>query len=134
MATINLSHPAATVKPVVDLPDGNVLTNEMSGFTFKISGGASTITLPEPKSGFQAKFLVTGATTGAIDISAPTGHEDKLEGSVIVNGAVVDVDARDTISFASGPNIGDFIEIFSDGTNYLVFGNALDASKITVAG
>jgi hypothetical protein len=131
MATTTYSHPSAIAKPIVDLPDGDVLTNDMSGFTFKISGGANTVTLPEPKSGFQAKFLVTAATTGDISIQTPSGHRDTLEGSLIVAGAAITVDAADEINFVSGGNIGDFVEIFSDGTSYYVFGVALASGQIT---
>jgi len=109
------------------------LTAADSGKVFKLSGGAATITLPAPKEGLQLKFVVSAATTGAIVIETPTDHRDKLEGSLIVAGVVADVDAADKITVASGANIGDFVEIESDGTNYFAFGNALAAGKLAAA-
>jgi hypothetical protein len=44
----------------------------------------------------------------------------------------VDADARDVITFvATAENIGDFVEVWSDGTSWFVFGNALTAGGIT---
>jgi len=58
-----------------------------------------------------------------------------MEGSMIVAGAVVDVDAADQINFvATAENIGDFVEVFSDGTYWHVFGNALTAGALTATG
>tara|TARA_R100001015_G_C4613754_1_gene169465 strand:- start:381 stop:791 length:411 start_codon:yes stop_codon:yes gene_type:complete len=113
---------------------GSSLTSADSGKVFKVSGSGGTVTLPAPKAGFNARFVTTGAMDTANTVIAG-GTADKMEGSLIVAGAVVDVDAADQINFVHGSsNLGDFVDIWSDGTNYYVFGNALTSGGITATG
>ena len=79
---------------------------------------------------------LTGADSGKIfKVSGSGGTADVMEGSLIVAGAVVDVDAADQINFVHGSsNLGDFIDIWSDGSNYYVFGNALSSGALTATG
>ena len=113
---------------------GSTLTTADSGKTFKVSGSGGTVTLPAPTEGWKARFVTTGAMDTANTIIAG-GTADKMEGSMIVAGAVVDVDAADQINFVHGSaNLGDFIDVWSDGSNYYVFGNALSSGAITATG
>jgi hypothetical protein len=58
-----------------------------------------------------------------------------MEGSIIVAGAVVDVDAADQLNFVhTADNLGDYVDIWSDGSKYFVFGNALNSGGITATG
>tara|TARA_R100001440_G_scaffold1479_6_gene4824 strand:+ start:3393 stop:3803 length:411 start_codon:yes stop_codon:yes gene_type:complete len=115
---------------------GGTLTAADSGKVFKVSGTGGTVTLPEPFAGLQLKFVTTGDLSSANTvIAAPTAGADKIEGSLIVAGSVVDVDAADQINFVHGSdNLGDFVEITSDGTNYFAFGNALNSGGLTATG
>ena len=113
---------------------GSSLTGADSGKIFKVSGSGGTVTLPAPKEGFNCRFVTTGAMDTANTVIAG-GTADKMEGSLIVSGAVVDVDAADQINFVHGSsNLGDFIDIWSDGSNYYVFGNALSSGALTATG
>ena len=80
------------------------------------------------------KFVTTGGLTTANTVIAG-GTADVMEGSIIVAGAVVDVDAADQLNFVhTADNLGDFVEIISDGSNYYVSGNALNSGGITATG
>jgi len=113
---------------------GSTLTAADSGKTFKVSGSGGTVTLPAPTEGFNVRFVTTGGLDTAHTVIAG-GTADKMEGSLIVAGAVVDVDAADQINFVhSADNLGDFVDIWSDGSNYYVFGNALTSGALTATG
>ena len=113
---------------------GSALTAADSGKVLKVSGSGGTVTLPAPTAGFQIRFVTTGAMDTANTVIAG-GTADKMEGSLIVAGAVVDVDAADQINFVHGSsNLGDFVDIWSDGSNYYVFGNALSSGALTATG
>jgi len=113
---------------------GSTLTTADSGKVFKVSGSGGTVTLPAPTAGWNAKFVTSGAMDTANTVIAG-GTADKMEGSMIVAGAVVDVDAADQINFVHGSsNLGDFIDVWSDGSNYYVFGNALTSGGLTATG
>ena len=104
-----------------------------SGKTFLISGTGYTVTLPAPTAGWSAKFIVAAAFTTDCVIQTPADNRDILNGGVIVNGAIVEADAVDQVTFEDGAeSIGDHIEISSDGTSYFLSGNGNAASPITV--
>jgi hypothetical protein len=104
-----------------------------SGKVFKISGTGYTVTLPAPSAGWKAKFIVSGAFSTDFVVQSPASNRDTINGGVIVNGAIVEADAVDRVTFEDdAESIGDFIEIHSDGTNYFLFGNGNAASSITV--
>jgi hypothetical protein len=107
-----------------------------NGKTFILNAAAGvTITLPAvTTTGWRAKFI-TGAAFATTNFVVACAEGDKMEGSMIVAGAVVDVDAADQINFvATAENIGDFVEVFSDGTYWHVFGNALTTGGLTATG
>ena len=111
------------VEKYQDITIGETYTMADSGKTIKVSGTGGTVTLPAPTEGFNIRFVTTGGTA------------DVMEGSIIVAGAVVDVDAADQLNFVhTADNLGDFVEIISDGSNYYVSGNALNSGGITATG
>ena len=104
-----------------------------SGKVFKISGTGYTVTLPAPSAGWKAKFIVSAAFSTDFVVQSPASNRDTINGGVIVNGAIVEADAVDRVTFEDdAESIGDFIEIHSDGTSYFVFGNGNAASSISV--
>ena len=104
-----------------------------SGKVFKISGTGYTVTLPAPTAGWKAKFVVSAAFTTDFVVQSPASNRDTINGGVIVNGAIVEADAVDKVTFEDGAeSIGDFIEISSDGSSYFLFGNGNASSSITV--
>ena len=106
-------------------------TIAQSGTTFLVATG-TTSTLPAATDGLVLRFLISGAfdTTNFIIDSA---EGDNIEGALIVAGAVVDCDAEDQINFvADGENLGDYIELRSDGTSWFIGSSgALTAGKLT---
>jgi glycerol kinase len=122
------------VEKYQDITIGETYTMADSGKTIKVSGTGGTVTLPAPTEGFNIKFVTTGGLTSANTVIAG-GTADVMEGSIIVAGAVVDVDAADQLNFVhTADNLGDFVEIISDGSNYYVSGNALNSGGITATG
>tara|TARA_A100000172_G_scaffold80274_1_gene69365 strand:+ start:346 stop:762 length:417 start_codon:yes stop_codon:yes gene_type:complete len=104
-----------------------------SGKIFKISGTGYTITLPAPSAGWKAKFIVVAAFSTDFVVQTPADNRDIINGGVIVNGAIVEADAVDRVTFEDdAESIGDYIEIHSDGTNYFLQGNGNAASSISV--
>tara|TARA_E500000081_G_C5998476_1_gene290057 strand:- start:338 stop:754 length:417 start_codon:yes stop_codon:yes gene_type:complete len=104
-----------------------------SGKTFLISGTGYTITLPEATAGAKYKFQVAAAFGTDMVVQTPSTQRDTMSGSLIVAGAVVDADAVDRVTFEDGAErIGDFIELSSDGSVWMLFGNGAQSSSITV--
>lgn len=110
------------------------LTIAESGKTFYLSGGQATYTLPATSTadGVVYRFVVSGSMTGTSTIATDSGG-NAIEGTLIVAGAVVDCDAEDTITFVvDGENVGDFLELRSNGTNWFIGASgALTAGKLT---
>lgn len=116
-------------------PTGAVtLTAAQSGFNVLLNAAAGfAITLPAVAAGLRYRFTVAAAFASTNFTVVVPGGSNLIEGSIIVAGAVVDADAEDTINFvATAENIGDFVEVWSDGTSWFIFGNALTAGGITV--
>lgn len=111
------------------------LTAADSGKTIILNAtGGAVVTLPAKSAGLKFKFIV-GAAFATTNWEITSAEGDNLEGSIIVAGAVVDVDAADKINFvATAENIGDFAEVFCDGTYWHTFGNALTATAMTATG
>jgi|TARA_Y100000114_G_scaffold91294_1_gene84803 glycerol kinase len=133
-----LTHVNNDVKRIFDkyeaITVGSSLTLADSGKVFKVSGTGGTVTLPAVSEGFIVRFVTTGGLTSANTVIAG-GTSDVMEGSIIVAGAVVDVDAADQLNFVhTADNLGDYVDIWSDGSKYFVFGNALNSGGITATG
>lgn len=103
--------------------------------TFILGDAApGTITLPAvTNTGFKCRVICGFAiTTNAVVASA---EGDNIEGAVMVASTVVGVDAADQINFvATAENIGDEIELISDGTYWHVRGSALTTGALTATG
>lgn len=111
----------------------NTLTVAESGKVSYLSGGAATSTLPAVASsdGVVFRFVVGAAVSADIHIASAEG--DNIEGSLMVAGAIVDCDAIDRIDIiADGENLGDYVELRSNGTKWFITAsNALSSSKMT---
>tara|TARA_R100000742_G_C4278798_1_gene102099 strand:- start:940 stop:1356 length:417 start_codon:yes stop_codon:yes gene_type:complete len=104
-----------------------------SGKVFRISGTGYTLTLPAPTAGWKAKFVVAAAFSTDFVVQSPSDNRDTINGGVMVNGAIVEADAVDRVTFEDdAESIGDYIEIHSDGTSYFLWGNGNAASSISV--
>lgn len=114
------------------------LTASQSGTHFLLSGsnGLTTITLPAVSdAGTNFSFHVNGAlATGNVVITS--AEADNIEGTLIVAGAVVDCATNDVITFVTdGENVGDYVEIVSDGTQWLIVDSGvLTSAKMTCSG
>lgn len=103
-----------------------------SGTTYYVSASGTTITLPAVADGLYFRFAVNGAITDA-NVVIDSAEGDNIEGTLIVAGAVVDCAAEDQINIVyDGENIGDYVELYSDGSQWLIGDSgALTASKLT---
>ncbi len=114
----------------------NVIAATETGTTYYISTTGAAYTLPAVavSNGVVLRFVVAAAFSTDAVITSAAG--DDIEGSLIVAGAVVDCDAADTITFEDGvENLGDFVEVRSNGTKWFVTqSNSLTAVSLTCAG
>lgn len=113
----------------------STLTSADAGKTFFVTSVSSTeyyLPASNTASGLNYKFVVGGALTGDLVIKTHAA-EKVIEGALIVAGAVVDCAAEHTITFVSdGENVGDYVELYSDGTYwYIGDSGALTSSKLT---
>lgn len=114
------------------------LTAAQSGTTFHLTQATGTaLVLPAVASsaGVTYRFVI-GAAFSTSNYTVTSAEGDNVEGSLIVAGAVVDCDANDVITFVNdGENIGDFVDLYSDGTYwYIGASGGLTASKLTCSG
>lgn len=110
------------------------LTKDDNGKVFFLNNATGvTVTLPAVTNiGWRAKFIV-GAVFATTNFIVASAEGDNMEGSFLVAGVVVVGDAEDQINFvASAEDIGDWAEVISDGTSWLMFGNAAATGGITV--
>lgn len=108
------------------------LTAKDSGKTIILSNATGeAITLPDVEEGLKYKFIVGLAfDTSAWTITAAS---KVIQGTVLVNGASVLGANEDIITFAhAAENVGDWVEIVSDGTNWYVSGVGSAAASITL--
>jgi hypothetical protein len=128
---------SATIKEATTVT-GNTLTDTItvpeSFTTFYAGASTTTYTLPAVASsaGVVLRFVIaTAFATSNVIIDSAEG--DNIEGALIVAGAVVDCNAVDQINFVNdGENLGDFVELRSNGTNWFIAASgALTASKLT---
>lgn len=119
----------ATIKTV---SADTTLTAADSGKTIILSNATGeAITLPAVANGLQYKFIVGLAfATSAWTVTAAS---KVIQGTVVVNGASVLGSNEDIITFAhAAENVGDWVYIVSDGTNWYVSGVGSAASSITL--
>jgi len=119
---------------VETISTARTLTASDSGKLFTLSAAAGVaITLPAVTvTGFRARFTVGAAfATTNFTVVAPTAV---IQGSADVNSTLVPAANETTISFvATAETVGDYIEIYSDGTNFYAYGIAAAAGGITFA-
>ncbi len=122
---------------VKDVTGATTLTAADNGkiISLNAAGGAG-ITLPSATDnpGWTAKFVVSAlfATSDWVITADPT---DSLEGCLNIASTLTTVDAADSVTFEEGAdNIGDWIEVVSDGTSWLVYGVGLNSSSLSSTG
>ena len=108
------------------------LTASDSGVFFTLSAAAGAqITLPSVAiAGWKARFTIglAFATTNWTLKSAT----NVIQGSADVNSTLVPGANENTISFVStAETVGDYIDIYSDGTNFYAYGIGAAAGAIT---
>lgn len=110
-----------------------VLTAAQSGLDIYLNAAAGfAITLPAVAAGLRFRFTVAAAfATTAFTIVTP-GGANLIFGQAVVDGAIVAASAEDTITFVDSAELpGDFVELWSDGTSWFVFGAGTTAGSIT---
>jgi hypothetical protein len=128
-------HPAEVTKavrrwlnPIVTLSAASSLGHSDSGKVFVLSAATEFVTtLPTPKKGWRAKFIVGAAPAGASYRIVTSSSANVIQGQVCsaedAAGSVVTAADADTITFADGLAIvGDYVEMISDGTNFYISG------------
>ena len=111
-----------------------------SGKVFGVDqDSAYEITLPLVSAvgpGWNVKFILTTVGANAVTIANNTA-EDTIVGYTSGGdggtGSSTDSTAVDEIVFISGAQLGDCVEIFCDGTNYLTRATAHDVAHITIS-
>ena len=111
-----------------------------SGKVFGVDqDSAYEITLPLVSAvgpGWYVKFILTTVGAHAVTIANNTA-EDTIVGYTSGGdggaGSSTDSTAVDEIVFISGAQLGDCVEIFCDGTNYLTRATAHDVAHITIS-
>ena len=134
MATTHFSGPVAvgagsikTISAAYTVP-----ANE-NGMTYILNASeGANITLPSPAAGLRYSFIV-GATFATTDwIITATGAI--MEGSVQEAGAIQAVASATTINLELGTEtVGDTLSVISDGTNWYVTGDFVQALSVTPA-
>ena len=137
MGTTHFSGPLAVGSGKVEaITAGKTLTADDNGKVFILSDAASgDITIPAVATniGFECKVICGFAITSASALISAEG--DNIEGSIVVNGAQVDVDAADQLNFVqTAENIGDWVSVISDGTYWYAEGVGHGAGAITATG
>lgn len=116
----------------------SILTIADSGTTFIISGSGTAFTLPAvaTANGVNYRFVVGGAISTYASSTINSAAGDDIEGSLMVAGVIQDCNAADIITIGSEfENIGDFVEIMSNGTYWFVLSsNALTANELACSG
>ncbi len=125
------------LRPVTISTADTTVTKAQSGTIFETTTAGVDWTLPAvaTSAGAHYRFAISGAfaTTNVTVVSA---EGDNIEGSLIVAGAVVDCDANDVVTFVNdGENIGDFVDLYSDGTSWIIGSSGgLTSAKMTCSG
>ena len=119
--------------PVAVIGAARTVVASETGTTFILTTSGTdgaAITLPGVSIGLNYRF-VTGAAFATTDWTIVSAT-DTIEGSAIVAGLHVPAENENTISFvASAETIGDYVDIFSDGTSWFVRGVGETTGSIT---
>ncbi len=110
-----------------------VLTAAQSGISVMLGPTAGfAITLPTVAAGLRYTFTVAAAFATTNYTVITPALADIIQGGAMVAGAEVSAASADTISFvATVEAVGDFVEVWSDGTSWFVNGRGKTAASIT---
>ena len=125
---------------VENLTEAKTLDPSDSGKVFTLDQDASfDITLPTASQagvGWNAKFVLTDAGSGTVKV-IPNSSEDTLIGMIesidTSAGASAESGVDELIWVASTAAVGDWAELFCDGSNFYVSGQMHDNDHITLA-
>ena len=125
---------------VENLTEAKTLDPSDSGKVFTLDQDASfDITLPTASQagvGWNAKFVLTDAGSGTVKV-IPNSSEDTLIGMIesidTSAGASAESGVDELIWVASTAAVGDWAELFCDGSNFYVSGQMHDNNHITLA-
>jgi hypothetical protein len=113
----------------------NVITAVESGRTFVLNSATAFVsTLPAKAAGLCYRFYA-GATqvTGGNHTVVCTNNDNTMFGSVTVAGVVVAGTVEGSINFVADTMLpGDWCEVFNDGTNWYISGQATASGAITL--
>lgn len=117
---------------VETISSASTLTEADSGKWYELNNATGvTVTLPAVKSGVNFRFVV-GAAFATDNFIIDSAEGDNINGILVVNGASVSASGEDQINFvASAETVGDFIDIWSDGSGWYVSGIGNSAGSIT---
>ena len=126
---------------VENITAATTLATGDSGKVFTIDQDSSfAITLPKAADagvGWHAKFIITDVGANSVTI-IPHADEDTLVG-MVVSAAGSEAGAQsaesgvDVIDFISGAQLGDFVELFCNGTYFFVSGMIHDSAHVTIS-
>ena len=113
----------------------NVITAAESGRTFVLNSATAFVsTLPTAAAGLRYRFIA-GATqvTGGNHTVVCTNNDNTMYGSVTVAGVVVAGTVEGSANFVADTMLpGDWCEVFNDGTNWYISGQATASGAITL--
>ena len=113
----------------------NVITAAESGRTFVLNSATAFVsTLPAKAAGLRYRFYA-GATqvTGGNHTVVCSNDDNTIFGSVTVAGVVIAGTVEGSINFVADTMLpGDWCEVFNDGTNWYISGQATAAGAITL--
>ena len=118
---------------VETISSASTLTEADSGKWYELNNSTGvTITLPAVKSGVNFRFVVAAKRFFTSNFIIDSAEGDNINGILVVNGASVSASGEDQINFvASAETVGDFIDIWSDGSGWYVWGIGNSAGSIT---
>jgi hypothetical protein len=121
-----------SIQSYEDVTAANTLTYAECGKTMTLNATAEfASTLPTPVAGCSFKFIVQAAPVGTAYTIVTSGGANIIDGTTVVNGGVIGCVNEDTITFTASAAIsGDWVELWSDGTNWFVTGQAFAATGI----
>ncbi len=122
----------ATYRDYADVTAASTLTQAQCGRVMTLNAATEfATTLPAPEAGCFFKFIVAAAPVGTAYTIITPGGGDLVDGTTVVNGGVIGCVDEDTITFTASAAIsGDWVELWSDGTNWYVTGQAFAATGI----
>jgi len=119
---------------VVDITAAKTLTRADSGTHFLLKAAAGVgVTLPALERGLRFRFSVGLAFATSNWVVAEADAAAVIEGIIVVNGASVPASNEKQVNFVnSAESLGDYVEMWCDGTSWFVSGIGNGAGSITV--